>query len=82
MTETGETTASMNARADAEQWTRIKPLMDNHKATLVWHPGMMRFYTKNGDEYGQYGIGKTFVKNLVKEGIVVRVGVDEYGVQK
>ena len=77
MGDTGESTASMNKRADQQQWERyIEPYMQRG-ALLVKHSWGM-YYTQLGDEFGRYGLSATGVRNLEKEGKIKLVGVHKY----
>ena len=73
-----ESTQSLNRRMDSDDWQRIKPLL-SAGGTLVYHPGLQRYYTKFKDEFGQYGLSRTKVRNLEDAGEIMQVGVQTYG---
>ena len=82
--ETGESTASMTARSDNNAWPRVNEALHSG-ATLFRPSGMSRYFTKcknDLDPNDGIGISASMVKRLEASGVLIRVGVDLYGLGK
>lgn len=80
--ETGESTAAINARGDANSWPRVLAALQGG-ATIYRPSGLKSFYTQCRDDRDPnegLGISAAMVKRLEKDGVLVRVGVDRYGI--
>ena len=82
--ETGESTASVNARCDDNTWTRV--LLALQSGATIYRPTKLtRYYTKCQDDRDPndgIGLSATRIKKLELAGILVRVGVDRYALGK
>ena len=73
----GESSASINRRADDDDWPHIEREL-RAGATLRREPKIKRAYADRGaGPYGR-GISDTRVRKLEREGVIVHVGVDRY----
>jgi hypothetical protein len=75
--ETGESTASINRRADDEAWPRVRDELASG-ATLLRVPRLRKAYPDKG--HGPYGSGITDarLRKLERERVLRHVGVDRY----
>lgn len=82
MSETGETTASVNRRLDDMAWPKVLGLL-RAGAVLFRPSGMTDYYTWPAHPSSGYVeatcLTKTGVKNLASEGVLLNIGVDRYG---
>lgn len=82
MTDTGETTSAMNARADIAVWPKVLNLLRSG-AVLFRPSGMTDYYTWPAHPSAGYVeatcLTKTGVKNLASEGVLLSIGLDRYG---
>jgi hypothetical protein len=78
---TGESTASIYARADANAWPKVYVALT--KGAHLFRPsGMDRYFTKCSDDRDPddgIGISAKFVKFQAEHGCLRRIGVDMYG---
>ena len=78
MSETGESTAAINRRADDEAWPRVRAAL-LEGATLWRPPKLDRFHIDRGrGTPGGGSLGRARVRRLEAEGILEHVGVDRY----
>jgi hypothetical protein len=78
--ETGESTASINARCDDNAWPRVLSALQSG-ATLFRPVRLKNYYTMCHDDLNPnngIGISATRVRKLELAGIVIRIGVDRY----
>jgi hypothetical protein len=78
--ETGESTASINARCDDNAWHRVLSALQSG-ATLFRPVRLKNYYTMCHDDLDPnngIGISATRVRRLEQAGIVIRIGVDRY----
>jgi hypothetical protein len=76
--DTGESTASINRRADDAAWPRIEERLKETGATLLRIPKLKRAYADCGRGPEGAGISDTRVRHLEKDGVIKFVGVDRY----
>lgn len=79
--DTGESTASINRRQDERAWPDIESALRDG-ATLYRPPRLRDFYTRGlnpKDRREGRCLSAARVRRLVNEGVLMRVGVDEYG---
>lgn len=75
--DTGESSASINRRADDEAWPFVRAELENG-ATLLRIPKLRRAYADRGNgPYGR-GLNDARIRKLEHEGILRHVGVDRY----
>lgn len=82
VSDTGESTADINRRDDAESWAKIRPMME--QGTTLRHGGhsLRRYYTvEPGGQFGAVGIRQEKVKKLAEDGTLVLVGVQTYALK-
>ena len=81
-TDTGESTAAINRRADVNAWPQVcVALMAG--AVLVRPAKLTRYFTQCKDDHdinNGVGISASFVKELESTGTITRVGVDTYAI--
>lgn len=80
MNETGESTASILRRDDANAWPRVYCALRDG-ATLYRPTGLSKYYTRCKDPRDPddgIGISARFVKEQAEFGLLIRCGVDEY----
>ena len=75
-----ETTRSINLRADAEYWPAIESALESG-ATLYRPSGLSRYFVvdRYDNSLNTGGLSPASVKRLEREGVLVCVGVDRYG---
>ncbi|MEJ0017490.1 MAG: hypothetical protein WDN25_13185 [Acetobacteraceae bacterium] len=72
-TDTGETTAVIYARRDREAWDNLLPRL--RAGVIINRPSSkLRTYYVDGDG----GFQPSFIKQLEREGVIRRVGVEAY----
>lgn len=77
-TDTGETTASIHARADDEQWPGVLAAL-RRGATLYRPPRLDHYYLDEAGRVGGGFLSRARVRRLEREGVLVWVGVGRYG---
>ena len=82
--EAGESTASIRKRADLEAWPRVLEALET--GGVLYRPQKLdRFFTQCvalSDRNNGIGISQQYVKKLIEAGVLVRVGVDTYSLNK
>jgi len=75
--DTGESSASINRRADDAAWPFVRAELESG-ATLLRIPKLRRAYPDRGNgPYGR-GLNDVRVRKLEREGILRHIGVDRY----
>ena len=77
MTDTGESTAAINARADDLAWQRVLPLL-KQGATLLRIPKLRRSYADLGEGPSTGGLTDARMRRLEAQKVIRQVGVDRY----
>lgn len=82
MNVTGESTASINARADKRQMPKVMAALQ--EGAVLWQPNTgFDYYIRKGNTYGGMGsLTPAGIRKLESEGTIELVGVKTYALKK